>query len=80
MSKFCTNQSGRDVVVISSGISIFTKFILMLAVEQHFDVCIEEIISNKPYGAKSVRKSGEHYDIIMTLTTLLIPSATYISY
>ena len=52
----------------------------MLAVEHYFGVCIEEIISYKPYGAKSVRKSGEYYDIIVTLTTLLIPSVTYISY
>ena len=52
----------------------------MLAVEPHFAVCIEEIISNKPYCAKSVRKSVEYDDIIMTLTTLLIPSVTYISY
>ena len=33
----------------------------MLAVEQHFSVCHEEIISNKNYGAKSVRKSGEYH-------------------
>ena len=52
----------------------------MLAVKQHFGVCIEEIISNKPYGAKSVRKLGEYYDVITTLTTLLSPSVTYISY
>ena len=45
----------------------------MLVVEQQFCVCIKEIISWKPYGAKSVRKSGEYYDVIMTLTTLLIP-------
>ena len=52
----------------------------MLAVEQYFGVCIKKIISNKPYGAKLVRKSGEYYDIIMTFTTLLNPSVTYISY
>ena len=52
----------------------------MLAVEQHFGVCIKEIISSKLYGAKSVGKSDEYNDIIMTLTALLIPSATYISY
>ena len=52
----------------------------MLAAKQHFGVFIKEIISNKSYGAKSVWKSGEYYDIIMTLTTLLIPSGTYISY
>ena len=51
----------------------------MLAVEQRFGLCIEEILSNKPYGTKSIRKSGEYYDIIMTLMTLLIPSVTYIS-
>ena len=50
----------------------------MLAVEQRFGVCIEEIISNKTYGAKSVRKSREYYDIIITLTTLLI-SKCYLS-
>ena len=48
----------------------------MLAVEQHFGVCIEEIISIKPYGAKSVRKLEEYFDVIMTLTTLLIPSVS----
>ena len=52
----------------------------MLDVEQHFGVCIEEIISCKPYGAKSVQTSGEYYDVIMTLTTLPIPSVAYISY
>ena len=52
----------------------------MLAVEQHFGVCIKEIISCKPYGAKSVQKLREHSDVIMTLTTLLIPSVTYISH
>ena len=34
----------------------------MLAVEQHFGVCIKEIISCKPYGAKSVQKSREYYE------------------
>ena len=52
----------------------------MLAVEHYFGVCIEELISNKPYDAKSVRKLGEYYDIIVTLTTSLIPSIAYISY
>ena len=31
----------------------------MLAVEQHFSVCIEEIISNTCYGAKSVQSRWE---------------------
>ena len=44
----------------------------MLVVEQQFCVCIKEIIRRKPYGAKSVRKSVEYYDVTMTLTTLLI--------
>ena len=52
----------------------------MLAVEQHFVVCIKEIISCKPYGAKSIRKLGEYYDVITTSTALLIPSVTYISH
>ena len=43
-----------------------------MLVEQQFCVCIKEIISCKPYGAKSVQKSGEYYDVITTLTTLLI--------
>ena len=52
----------------------------MLAVEQRFSVCSEEIISSKSYDAKSIRKSVEYYDVIMTLTTLPIPSVTYIRY
>ena len=52
----------------------------MLAVEQHFGVCVEETISCKPYGAELVQKLGEYYYVIMTLTTLLIRSVTYISY
>ena len=52
----------------------------MLAVEQHFGVCIKAIISCKPYGAKSIRKLGEYYDVITTLMTLLIPSVTDISH